>query len=65
MLFVGTDCKSALSGFCTISFKKNKLKIKCFGESSTLKIKSNPEEDEKLIRESFFTIIPKLIIKIE
>ena len=42
------------AGFCTISFKKNKLKIKCFGESSSLKIKSNPEEDEDQIRISFF-----------
>lgn len=49
------------AGFCKISFQNNKLKIKCFGESSTLNIKSNPEEDEKLIKESFFTIIPKLI----
>lgn len=46
------------AGFCTISFKNYKLKINCFGESSSLKIKSNPEEDEEQIRISFFSLLP-------
>ena len=46
------------AGFCKLSIKKNKLKIKCFGESSSLKIKSDPEEDEEQIRISFFSILP-------
>ena len=42
------DVKSA--GFCIIHFTERKLKIKCFGDSSTLSIKSNPEEDREIIK---------------
>jgi len=38
------------AGFCIIHFTEGKLKIKCFGDSSTLKIKSNPKEDIEIIK---------------
>ena len=31
-------------------FKEEKLQIKCFGESLTLAIKSNPNEDKEIIK---------------
>jgi hypothetical protein len=42
------EVKSA--GFCNICFGDGKLQINCFGESSTLAIKSNPEEDKAIIK---------------
>lgn len=38
------------AGFCIIRIKEEKLLIKCFGESSTLTIKSSPEEDREIIK---------------
>jgi len=38
------------AGFCVIRIKEEKLQIKCFGESSTLTIKSSPEEDREIIK---------------
>ena len=39
------------AGFCFIQFKEDKdaYDITCFGESTSLGIKSNPEEDAKAI----------------
>lgn len=50
------------AGFCILDMKNGKFKIKCFGESSTLNIKSNHEEDEEMIRNSFFTTILKQLV---
>ena len=38
------------AGFCVIRIKEEKLQIKCFGESLTLAIKSNPNEDKEIIK---------------
>jgi len=46
------NIKSA--GFLILSIHGNKIKIKCFGESTTLNISSNPVEDEILIKDSYF-----------
>ncbi|WP_337966334.1 hypothetical protein [uncultured Flavobacterium sp.] len=48
---VGT-VKSA--GFCILNLKCNEIYVKCFGESTSLKIKSNADFDEKAIKRSFF-----------
>lgn len=42
------EVKSA--GFCTICIKEQKLQIICFGESETLKVKSNPNDDNEIIK---------------
>ena len=53
------DVKSA--GFLIVSFdiQLNKFKAKCFGESSSLKLKATPLEDEQIIdvylNEQFFS----------
>ena len=49
------------AGFCTLSCDGERLIVKCFGESSTLKIISNPIEDQKLIEKLFTVKNSKLI----
>ncbi len=46
------------AGFCQIiPHKSGKLSIACFGESTTLKIKSRGEEDSKIVaRDMFFDL---------
>ena len=36
------------AGFCVIRIKEEKLQIKCFGESLTLAIKSNPGKNGQI-----------------
>jgi hypothetical protein len=45
------ELKSA--GFCVITLKDNSLDLKCFGESTSLNIKSNPEEDYEILKRLF------------
>lgn len=37
------------AGFCTIEPRSFSFKIECFGESSSLGIKSNPDVDKRII----------------
>lgn len=41
------------AGFCVITLKDNSLDLKCFGESTSLNIKSNSEEDYKILKRLF------------
>lgn len=49
------------AGFCKLSYRDESLTIKCFGESSTLAIISNPIEDQKLLEKLFSVNSPKLV----
>lgn len=39
------------AGFCFINATNKNIKVTCFGNSSSLKIKSNPSFDKKVIEE--------------
>lgn len=41
--------KCISAGFVQITAKDNKVVVSCYGESVSLKLKSNPEVDNKLI----------------
>jgi hypothetical protein len=39
------------AGFCYIVIINNSIKVNCFGNSTTLKIESNPNYDKKVIEQ--------------
>ena len=45
--------KITSAGFMKIENVKEQLFIKCWGESNSLNIKSNPEDDKKIIQRFF------------
>jgi hypothetical protein len=42
------------AGFCFINVNNRNIKVKCFGNSSSLQIKSNPSYDKKVIEELLY-----------
>ena len=59
---VQKNVKSAGFLFIRFDHKSKKFKVNCFGESSSLQIKSNPKEDNQVIEEFLNnTIIGKII----
>jgi hypothetical protein len=42
------------AGFCILNLKCHEIDVKCFGESTSLNIKSNSDLDEKVIKNKFF-----------
>ena len=49
--YVSSNYVIASAGFCEILFNssENKITVKCWGESSSLHIRSKPIEDEKIL----------------
>jgi hypothetical protein len=51
---IKADWEPISAGFCTISQDKDfQTVISCFGESVSLKLKSNPEKDARYITKAF------------